>query len=262
MSTVDPYAKTSMKKVRPPSGAPAVPVKPQEENLGARFRPETLEQMQRAAEAMKVEIQRSADEPRQTQQDVFEDLKRRVYEADKHVVMSSSEDDDDDLKVDLGPLPERYSRVRYQHNSYDNPDVRKAIEARCNALDFDDLILSGRVNQRVSIMPKKLEVTFQSLTGKENLWLSAEAAKAATTFEANVWLGNARLVASITSMNDDIYPDCSSTTGFNLDKFREKFNTIMSKNENVLAILMCNQGWFEDRVQSLLDNDFELLKNG
>lgn len=44
-------------------------------------------------------------------------------------------------------------QIRYRGTPTDNPAVRRSIESRCEEMDFGDLVLSGRVSQRVPILP-------------------------------------------------------------------------------------------------------------
>jgi len=172
-------------------------------------------------------------------------------------------------KVDLGPLPEgvaaqQEDTVFYRNTSFDNPKVRAAIEGKCREMDFGDLILSGRVLQDVPIISGKLEATFQSLLGSETFWIEKHASEyGSTDWAVRSWLGYARLAISLRELNGTSLPDHRDKDG-NIDKayFDEKYSRVMALGEKVIELLFVNLGWFNDRVERLYQNDFELLKNG
>jgi len=181
--------------------------------------------------------------------------------------------------VDLGELPEEVKKrqeeekarrqqedVVYRYTAVDNPDVRAAIEARCTPMDFGDLLMTGRVGQEVPILPGKLTARFKSLKASETWWIEREMAQAfVSTFAANTWLGYAKLVFSLESVNGEFFPPIETAENSkdpNKDQFQVKFDRVFDYAEPVLELLMLNYMWFNDRVKELYRNDFDLLKNG
>lgn len=243
----DPYASTSkvtLSKLQPP-----VEQEPVEETLATGFSTkisgETKRGLEELAKAMK-------DQP-------AEDLEEKVEEEE--------EEEEEDGKIDLGEhseeIAQKYSSVFYRNTPIDNPDTRKKIEAKCSELDFEDLILTGRVLQRVPIMQGKLMITFQSLKAKDVMWLEREASKIENEYEARTWIGYARLTACIASINNKLFEEhLNKKSDISSAKFKSKFEQVMNLNERLIEVLLVNLNWFEDRVAQLFNNDFEQLKNG
>ena len=157
------------------------------------------------------------------------------------------------------------SSVVYSYGVYDNPDVRAEVEARCEELgDFSDLLLTGRVVQEVPILEDKIEVTYQSLIADET-WFAHRASirKFTDRREVQTWNGYARLALSIKSVNSHEYIPAVDQKG-NLDEklLDERVEAMLQLPEHFISIMLVNLNWFEDRVQQLFSNDYELLKNG
>jgi len=173
-------------------------------------------------------------------------------------------------KVDLGPLPEGIvldepdDTIFYRNTSTDNAKVRAAIEKKCGNMDFADLIMSGRVIQDVPILSGKLEVTFQSLLGAETFWIEKSAVDyGKTEWSARSWMGYARLAVALKEINGSPLPDHTNKGGEITKKgFESKYVKIMSLSEKIIELLFINLNWFNDRVEKLYQDDFDLLKNG
>ena len=157
-------------------------------------------------------------------------------------------------------------QVRYRNTPSDNREVRLAVEARCRAMDFGDLVLSGRVTQSVPVLPGKLEPTYQSLVGKEVFWLerSAHVYGGATNMAVASWLGYARLAMSLTELNGrDLGTHLDAKDGSVVDdKVTAKIAALLDMPERLLEVLLINYTWFSARVEDLYRHDFKLLKNG
>lgn len=152
----------------------------------------------------------------------------------------------------------------YSGAPFDNKIVRKQIESACESMDFADLVISGRVSQFVPIIKDKLEVEFQSLIISETVWLEKRVQKEASTeWTMRTWMGYARLALNVTSLNGRALPSYRDEKG-NIDDamFEKRMDVILRLSETVVQILLVNSRWFDDRVQNLFKNDFELLKNG
>jgi len=176
---------------------------------------------------------------------------------------STEVEDEDDDRLDVGAVPRDYQTVYYQNTPWDNPDIRKRIEARCSPMKFTDLIMTGRVKQEIPILPGKLEIVFESLTGKDNLWIATEASRRySSTFDAQVWIGYAKLTMSLIQMNDKRYPDYRKKGEIDPDLFEDKYDMVTTQGDKTLSVLLANLRWFEDRQDNMFDDDFDQLKNG
>ncbi len=182
-------------------------------------------------------------------------------------------------RVDLGEIPEEVKEARaeeekqnapqsnvvYSYTAYDRPEVRKAVEARCEPLDdFSDLLTSGRVIQSVPIIDERLNVIYQSLIGAET-WFAQRLAmsKFNSRQEAQTWNGYARLALSVMAVNGAEYPPAYNEKK-ELDEklLTERVDLFLKLPEHLVNLMLVNLGWFEDRVEQLFKDDFELLKNG
>lgn len=175
-------------------------------------------------------------------------------------------------KVDLGELPEgielpddELSSVIYRGTAADNPRVRAAIEQRCPAMDFADLVINGRVIQNVPILSDKLEPTLQSLISTEQFWMERNMhLYADTDFAMRAWLGYARLVFALVDLNGTPYAKCIDPKTGLVDsaQFEKKFQEVMRLPEKIIELMLINLGWFMDRVERLYRHDFAQIKNG
>ena len=216
---------------------------PAQEDLINRARPETMQQV--AAFAKEVQAQR--DE---------EAAERAAIESSKVVIEEYDEE---------RPVPEE-DLTYYRNTNADNREVRLAIEARCEEMDFADLVLTGRVTQQVPILPGKLEVVYQSLKASENFWVERQAEREALSdWALRSWMGYARLTLSLLSVNGrDYRPVYTDKSSKHIDEalFKEKFDMLMDMGEKPIEYMLVNLNWFGDRVDRLSDNDFQQLKNG
>ena len=189
----------------------------------------------------------------------------QAYEQD--VVRLRKEAEEDGQKVDLGPVPEGVTLkdlTYYRGTSFDNKKVRAAIEARCREMDFADLVLTGRVVQVVPVIPDKLTFEFQSLTGADSFWIENNAqAEAQTEWGLKSWVLWAQLTMSLVGLNGKPFPSHLGKDGEVDGKlFRDKQTKIMKLGAKVLDIAVTNMNWFNERVDRILENDFEQLGNG
>jgi hypothetical protein len=146
--------------------------------------------------------------------------------------------------------------VIFSYRGFDTPDVRRVIEKRCQPMDFNDLLLSGNVRQLVPIIPGKIEVEFQSLTGKEMDWTSTYASRVAvdrgeTSLFANTFTTWLQLTLSIYSLNGSLYPTHMDKGAIDVSVALDKYKRLMSQPDSTLSLILTNFGWFNARVQML-----------
>ena len=256
----DPYAsKSGLKKVKVPvAGDPndrlktmvAPPIQ-----QAPRLSDETLAGLNALADAM------------DSQSTKEEDQKEQVAEAPEEEDSYDDDNESADGRFDLGELPDKYKSVIYSGTPWDNKEARTKIEKKCSDINFSDLILLGRVKQVVPIKPGTLEVEFQSLSSQDSLWITQASNHIADPFEAQVWAGYARLVASVTRMQvggvrKDYHNHLSKDGTISKKDFDKKYDQVMKMSDRVLQILLINLTWFEDRISRLFVDDFDQLKNG
>lgn len=138
-----------------------------------------------------------------------------------------------------------------------NPEQRKLIEARLQPLEIDDLIVRGRVTQRVPIIPKKFEVEFTSMNGFDDLALKRLIMQESQQLEVTQQYlldkyAFMALTCGVTSINSTrLLPHLDSKGVFNDELFLEKFNFVLSQPLHMLASIGVNHTWFEMRVRKL-----------
>ncbi len=147
-----------------------------------------------------------------------------------------------------------------------NEDQRKAIESRLEPLDLTDLILTGRVTQRVPIIPGKYEPEFQSVSGEEDLaikrliWQEQKSLQAPSQYMLDKFslMG---VALGTRAINGTLLPSHLNSDGsFDENNFLKKFNTIVRYPFHLLSSLGINFFWFDVRVRQLFQAD--LIKNG
>jgi len=146
-----------------------------------------------------------------------------------------------------------------------NKDQRDIIEARLKPMDIAEMIVNGFVTQRVPIIPGKLEVEFQSVSGEEDL-----AIKRLVMTDANALAVTERyhldkfslmaLAVGIFAINDKPLPTHKKENAFNDELFWVKFNSVIRYPMPMLAALGANYYWFDIRVRKLFVA--EKVKNG
>lgn len=194
---------------------------------------------------------------------------RDVEEMRKEAVDAEEEEQ---KRVELEELPEEVKSskefsegaVYYRNTLSDNPEIREKIEVDCAEMDFSDLVMTGRVSQEIPILKDKLVVRYRSLLAAENFWIERRAeGEAATDWGLRSWMGYARLVLSLESINDNTFaPYEDKEQEIVSDAFNEKFKKVMNMGEKLVELLLIHLHWFNDRVDHLYTDDFEKIKNG
>lgn len=191
---------------------------------GSGLRPETVQGLEQLAKA-----QKDAAE-------VDDDLKKDLEEIDAL---------DDTFELDgFG------NRVRTLLN---NKKRKDAIEARCQPLSIDDLIIRGEVRQRVPIVPGQFEPTFRSVGGDEMLFIKRVLGTDRGSDEYMIdKLSLMQLTASLYSLNNTPFP-----SHLNAEKdpeealFKAKFKIVSKLPAPALADLSVNYVWFSRRLEKL-----------
>lgn len=166
------------------------------------------------------------------------------------------------------PLPEGVDEeefddgMRYAGSHVDNPAIRKQIESRCGEIDFDELLTSGKVSQKVPIIPGKYEVIFQSVGGDEDLYIKEQIfdQKGSDGLLMDKY-SYMRLAVFVKAINGQLLPQYRDGKGdIDPKAFERRWRLVAAKAEAELEILSCNARWFHDRTQRMwIVSD---LKNG
>lgn len=145
-----------------------------------------------------------------------------------------------------------------------NKKRRQAIEARCEPMKLEDLILKNEVQQVVPIVQGQLEVTFRSMTPEENLFIKQYIAKNDAAQNENYLIekfGICQLVCSLVAVNGKTFVDHRGQDGSPDEKlFEQKLKTLIKMSGYLVADLGINYFWFDIRVRRLLNP--ESLGNG
>lgn len=146
-----------------------------------------------------------------------------------------------------------------------NKEQREIIESRLKPMDIAELIINGVIGQRVPIIPGKVEVDFQSVSGEEDL-----AIKRLVMTDANALAVTERyhldkfslmaLTVGIAAINDKPLPSHKKNNIFDDELFWVKFNSVLRFPMPLLAALGANYYWFDIRVRKLFVA--EKVKNG
>lgn len=160
------------------------------------------------------------------------------------------------------------SRVREMslEDELSSQEQRKIVEDRLQPLNLGDLILHGRIQQRVPIHPGVFEPTFQSLSASDELKLRELITQEARTVDLpEQYLKDRYSVMGVTAglvkINDAVFPSHVDSNGaFDATAFWQKFNKVSQYPWHLIASLAVNFFWFEIRVRKLFVA--ARLKNG
>jgi hypothetical protein len=162
-----------------------------------------------------------------------------------------------------------YDALRQQLNqdAINNPEQRRIIEERLSPLSLEELIVKDRVRQKVPIIPGVFDVTFESMTGEDDLALKRLLMMESKSVEvADRYLLDKfslmTLAAGLVAVKGNPVPhNCHDAEGNFIDKeFWLKFSWLLKRNIHVLASMGANHTWFEMRVRTLMVA--ERVKNG
>lgn len=173
---------------------------------------------------------------------------------------------EDELKENLGLDDQMFEELRAAKNELNTPELRKAIEDRCEPLDVIQLIEEGEARQVVPIIREKFMPTFRTMSGQEDLELKRLAFKRS---ESDIYLVDRfnlmQLTAGLYAVNDQVLPTHLTESGIIDPKeptaFWRKFKRVISYPIQMLASLSINYSWFDQRARGLF-KDLGPLKNG
>lgn len=145
-----------------------------------------------------------------------------------------------------------------------NKKRRQAIEARCEPMDFEDLLMKDEVVQAVPIIPDKFIAVFRSLRPEDSLFLKQYLAKEPNISESYGMekLTLCQLVCSLVSINGKDLVEHRKGSDLSPDEelFKNKMKVLSKKSAYIIADLSLNYMWFDIRVRKLIAP--EKLGNG
>ena len=133
---------------------------------------------------------------------------------------------------------------------------RKEIEARCGEVHIDELFVSGELRQHVVIRPGRLEVTYRTLKGKEDLYIKRRLNEVR---DENARYAEDRflymlLCAHVQSYNGSKLPSIFDENGRVSDSaFNARFEALCEIPQVLIEDVWVNYVWFERRVRRALE---------
>jgi predicted RNA-binding protein Jag len=144
-----------------------------------------------------------------------------------------------------------------------NKKRRQEIEARCEEMSIEDLIMTDEVRQKVIIVPGKFEVEYRSMTPDESLYIKKLLSKETNTADTYIMekYGLLQLACCVVSINGKALPPHLNKDGdVDEETFKSKLRLISRKSTYVIADLGINYMWFDLRVRRLFNP--EKMGNG
>ena len=150
-----------------------------------------------------------------------------------------------------------------QWSILNNPRRRKEIEGHLSPMDITDVILHGEIRQVVPIVPDKLEVTYRSVSGDEDLsvkqMMFGESGGDRYLMDKYTIM---QLTLALVSINGDELPShLNDKKKFDEEKFLSKFDKVVKFPIQLLADLGLQYLWFDERVRRLFIGGTDELKN-
>lgn len=215
-------------------------LKDEQGNWKPNLSPETQQQMQDLAEfqakAQKVQTQEAIKKPDEEKKgsegELYEDLRRMV----------GSE--------------EQWSKLN-------NPERKKSIEGRLSPMEFTHIIIHGELRQDVPIR-KNLTLTFRTVSGEEDLevkrlMFGEEGGDRYLMDKFSIM----QLTLALVSINDEELPThLDKDKKFDRTAFDAKYDKVLRFPIQLLGDFGLQYLWFHERVQDLLIEEEEELKNG
>lgn len=251
-----PFAPTPQSAAEQPGYRPGVgagfavnqpDLQPPQDPAAGRLRPETVKGLDALGK-----FQQRAEEEQQTQGQA----EQRSEDGAVAAMLQQLGLDDPAFLEEL--------RQENKGSQLERPEVRKAIEGRCPALDLDQLITDGEIHQDVPIVREKLVPTFRTYSGSEELDLHRMMGEETIPNKnyAQARFALLRLVCGLHSLNGNPLPDHRGPNKRIDDKnFAAKLEMVGNYSLQLLNTLSVNYGWFSTRAEELFV-DVEEIKNG
>jgi len=189
-----------------------------------------------------------------------------AQQADAAVEEQAEEGDKPRPDVD----PKFFEMLMQQRtDQLDNPEVREAIEARCEPIDIRHYVVGRGGIQRVPIVEGKFEVTFRALSGQEDLFakrytwdvVKSTVGERPSQMYHDTVMGMVQVALSVTRINDEEILEHRKSNGeVDEETFEKKFFDLLTRPFVILQDIWLNHGWFDDRIRDAIN--VETLGNG
>lgn len=139
---------------------------------------------------------------------------------------------------------------------------RKEIESRIEPIRIDDLFISGEIRQVVPIRPDRLEITFRTLRGAEDLYIKKrlnEVRNDVVRYAEDRFV-YMLLSAHIFSYNGTEFTPILKNGAIDELSFDKRFEELCNIPNILIEEIWVHYRWFEERVKDALKADN--LKNG
>ena len=148
-------------------------------------------------------------------------------------------------------------------NSLLSEERRKKIEERLDKLDIADMVTKREVQQRVPVVPGRLDFTFRTMNQAENLFCLQYAYEflGSEAYSQEI-LNTSKLVCSIVKINDAVLHNHLGEGGREVDRdeFLKKWDQVISFPTQLVGDMSVQLIWFSNRINDLFDVGH--LKNG
>ena len=139
---------------------------------------------------------------------------------------------------------------------------RKEIESRIEPIRIDDLFTTGEIRHDVSIRPNRLEITFRTLRGAEDLYIKKrlnEVRNDVVRYAEDRFV-YMLLCAHIHSYNGKEFTPILKDGAIDPVSFDRRFEDLCNIPNILIEEIWVHYRWFEERVKEALKTDN--LKNG
>lgn len=228
---------------------PALAAQKQQDQYKPQLSEETRQTMQTLAEFQAVAERRQTmpeEKPAQTEEAKAKELEKEL-------------DEDTEMFRELREVLDDPT----QWNLLNNPKRRKDIEGRLSPMDITDVILHGEVRQTIPIVRDKLNVTYRSVSGDEDLavkqMMFGESGGDRYLMDKYTIM---QLTLALVSINgEDLPTHLNDKKKFDETKFLAKFEKVTRFPVQLIADLGIQYLWFDERVRTLFLGGTDELKN-
>jgi hypothetical protein len=160
-----------------------------------------------------------------------------------------------------------FAGMAQQRNILASKERREKIEKTLEPMNIEDMVMKREIRQVIKVIPNKLHYTLRTFNQEEHLFCLQYVFEhgSSSNMHAEELLNTCKLVCSILSINDALFPEHRESPGnsdekVDRDRFEKKLQTLSKLPVQMLGDLSIQTIWFNDRINNLfsLDN----LKNG
>ena len=235
-------AQVQMQPPQQPKGPQGVSM----QQLAGQLRPEPNKQA-RSPEEIQADMQRLA-----------EGIKREAAKGDEEFKAEEKKSDEDD-----GDNLHEWLSEPSTMDLFNNARYKKKVESHLEKMDVESLIMHGEVLQFVPILMKKgspqprISATFRSVSAMEDLAIKKRFydEEGPDRFMIDRY-SLMNLCIGLKSLNGTEQPPHIDENGkFDDAGFKKKFEKLLKMPHQLLALLVVNYIWFDERVRKLLVAD-------